>query len=209
MFFVGPLVAYAAMLADGGNGWSPLVFLLFGVVAALAAEQWACRAPRRPVRWAWRGTSLAMIAAVSFAAARYSIGDDPAAAFAEVFGVRPPPAASHVRGWKQWYDGLDRIVAFDADPATVDHLLHRPGLAFGRQPQLDGWAGWDAARRRTEFGYATLVPFFDLDRLRLRPLSQPQFWEADKPPNADGRYTDDRLIWDPPTGQVVLVHGRH
>ena len=211
LFVFGAVAAWLGMMADHGNGWSPLLFILFGMVAGPTFETWASRGATGVRRAARRGAVLLGIAGVAWVAAAVSIRDDPVATFTETFGSPPPAGVVNLRGSKQWYDGLDHIVAFDADQATLDRLVVTAPMPLERIAWLDAEDAAAPAEELAKLRRAMITPFFDVNRLRLRPLTHLTGWRQSKPlPTATAQMqSSDLVFWDSTSGQAVLVHGWH
>lgn len=117
----GALTAYLSMIAANGNGWSPIIFLAIGFFGAPVIA-WVLRWTQlRP--WPARGLAVLAVALACFVMAKISARIDTGRAFAETFGMPPPPGLKLIAARKQWHDGYDLLLAFESDRAGIDTLL--------------------------------------------------------------------------------------
>lgn len=201
MAILSAIACYAGMLLAQGNGWSPSLFIIGGLVVGVVVERsFTRRSARWPRRLFRRVLVLCGVGLIGMGLARWSITIDSATAFADITGIAPPAGVSNIRAWRQWYDGPGIVIAFDADKAAIDAILRAGSRPYERRENWDRFSGWSEHEREQQFFFALSMPFFKLDRLARRPMVSPNFWSQ---MDAEGPKTVGRqLIWDSETKQA-------
>ena len=207
MAVVGTITAYAAMLAAKGNGWSPLLFLLLGMIATPVLGIILAGNRRGGAAWLRRGVGLVIVAAVSLGLANYSTRIDATQAFSEVLGTPPPAGVSDVRARRQWCDGPNTVVLFTADRATIDAVLQARRYDEPMSVYLPEGEALAETEKRRRLLMTISVPFADPDWLVPRGLAAPLWWSTDIASGArdPGHGVLYKVIWDEATHQAIAV----
>jgi hypothetical protein len=186
---LGLILAYACMLAAKGNGWSPLVWIAIGLLGTPFLA-WILRRCMNP--WLGRLIALATVCALSFVLARISTRINPAEAYAAVLGAAPSPTVTLIDARKQWYDGINYVVAFNATRSGIDDMLTRK--KFEDESDHDQ----NMVRR------LAIVPFLDMTKLMPRSFTSTNSWECIVQ-KSSGDVTWTRILWNQSTGRGVLI----
>jgi hypothetical protein len=190
---LGVILVYACMLAAHGNGWSPLVWVAIGLFGTPFLA-WVLRRWMNP--WLGRLIALVFVCGLSFALAKISTRIDKNQAYSEIFGSRPPAGVTTLQARKQWYDGIDYVVAFQSNRAGVEAMLAQK--EFKDESYQD-----QAILRRL-----TVVPFLDMSTLWPTTFTSTNSWYlmTSVPP---ARWTSIRIFWNETTGRGVIIGEWH
>jgi hypothetical protein len=192
MAVLGVILGYACMLAAHGNGWSPLVWIALGLFGTPFLA-WLLRRWMNP--WPGRLIALATFCGLSFVLAKVSTRMDANDAYGEIFGARPPTGATMLLARKQWYDGIEYVVAFQSNRAGIDAMLATK--KFGED-------GGNAA------GHVILgpVPYLDVSELIPPGYTNDHLWEylhETKP----GQWESVKIRWNESSGRGVIIGEWH
>jgi hypothetical protein len=205
---IGAIVAYAAMLGAEGNGWTPLVFVLFGCVTMPILAEVLSRRRLSARAWLGRFTAMAIVAVISFGAAKFSTRTDPTVAFRTALGIDPPAGIRDLDARRQWYDGQTLVVLFSAGQGQLNAVLK--ARAYEQALPIDSLDApghpSDEARRQQVLLWAN-APFVDPKwMMPAMPMVDPLRWQFVNTA-ALGIYspTSVRLIWDEVTGRAIVV----
>lgn len=188
MCIVGTIAAFASMTAAEGYGWSPLAFLLIGLVGTPLLAKLL----RRRVRpWTAPGLAIVLVGITCFGLAKFSTRIDPQVAFARAFAVPVPPGMTLLDSRKQWYDGVDYVITFQSDRAAIDSLLSLRKYEDGS----DGTA---------EFQRMQLVPpFMDVSQLVPASYGGTRLWTYHKE-LSEIQWFHVVISWDEKSGRGVI-----
>jgi hypothetical protein len=201
MAMLGALIGWLGMLGAFGNGWSPLLFIVIGLIAGPLLESIFVKTINATFKRARRRLAVLLgIGLGSLGLARYSVTIDPVAAFVTATRITLPTGVTKLRAWQQWYDGPNLVLAFNSDQPSIDAILAVPGRHYEQSLIWDEYPNWDAEKRRQWLNSRMLIPFFDSDRMRMKEIVRPQQWQQQsQPPNSR-----TVVCWDPPTQQVIM-----
>lgn len=186
MVLVGPIVTYLTMLAAHGNGWSPLLFILLGLIATpLLAGVLVRRLTARP--WTARLLAMVGVGLLSFVLSIYSTRIDATDTFTRTFNTAPPPGMTLIEGRTQWYDGPNYFISFQANQAAMNSML---ALAAYTDESASGALGITQTLKTPGMDTTRFVP-------PLTPATQR--WQRIQQSDAAV------LIWDPASGRGVAV----
>lgn len=206
MGFLGAIFGYAGMFLADGNGWSPLVFLLIGILLGGILADRAVRGVVGGTQRAMRlVVHLAAILVISMGLSRLSIWIDPARAYETALGVKVPDGVSNLHAWRQWYDGQNYVLSFVADESVINGIVNATGHTFyAHDQEAERLRGAAPSEFQNQLSLALVVPMFDLNRLEVTHLSSPHVWFGDWK-DENGHDGAIQLVWDADTHRAILA----